>query len=64
MGRAELTLVGGIKIWWWSESSVGGNFLGGRGMRKFLVGEGGLHPISPVGKFLEIKDENFNMGVH
>ena len=25
---------------------------------------GGLHPIPPVRKFLEIKDENLNVGVH
>ena len=61
MGRGELTLVGGIKLWWWSESTRGGNFLGGGGGE---VVEGGLHPISPVGKFMGIKNENFNMGVH
>ena len=37
---------------------------GGGRMSKFLIGVGGLHPIPPVRKFLEIKDENFNVGVH
>ena len=67
-GEGELTLVMGINSWWWGESIVRGNFLGGRGgggrMSKFLIGVGGLHPIPPVRKFLEIKDENFNVGVH
>ena len=37
---------------------------GGGRISKFLIGVGGLHPIPPVRKFLEIKDENFNVGVH
>ena len=29
--EGELTLVMGINSWWWGESIVRGNFLGGRG---------------------------------
>ena len=30
-GEGELTLMWRIKIWWWGESIVRGNFLSGRG---------------------------------
>ena len=44
---------GGINLWW-GQGLLGGDFLGGGGMSKFLgVGGGGLSPFFPVEKTLK-----------